>query len=124
MIRPSIVALGATLILSGCASFPGRVLPQVSGFPSVSEKPSASVSLTFRQYMNGQPINFGVKAGESRLQDKILDRFKRSGLFSSVAVVDSNADISVLVELKDEGSGSMGMAFLTGLTLYIVPSTL
>ena len=73
--------------------------------------------------MNGQPLNFAVKAGESRLQDKIIERFVRSGMFSAVSVSNPNSDLSVTVEMKDDGSGSLVMAFITGLTFFIVPSS-
>ena len=113
----------ALLALTGCASFPGNVLPKVTTFPKSTDKPSAYVSLSFRQYLNGQPLNLAVKSGESRLQAKLVERFGRSGLYSLVAATNQNPDITITVLVKDEGSGSIGMAFLTGLTLYIVPSS-
>ena len=113
----------ALMVLTGCASFPGRVLPEVTHFPAVSEKPTVNVSLSFRQYMNGQPLNIGVKIVEDAMQKMIIERFEESGLYSVVSVNNPNPDVSVVVDMKDEGTGSYGMAILTGLTLYIIPSS-
>ena len=109
--------------LTGCATFPGEVLPIVEEFPVTTEKPSINLSVTFRQYMNGQPLNIAVKTVEKDLMERALKRFNKSGMYSTVSSDDPNADISVKFDVVDEGSGSMGMAFLTGLTLYIVPSS-
>lgn len=117
------IAMVVLVALTGCASFPGKVLPKVAGFPTTTDKPSVRLSLTFRQYMNEQPINFAVKSAEARLQSKLITRLTGSGLYSSVSVTNQNPDITITVQMDDKGSGSMGMAFLTGLTLYIVPSS-
>lgn len=117
------MAMIVVFFLSGCAAFSGNVLPKVSSFPVVSEKPSASVNLSFRQYVNDQPINILVKTTETNLQKKIVERFEKSGMYSSVAQSNPNSDITVDVEMKDDGRGSMGMAVLTGLSLYIIPSS-
>jgi hypothetical protein len=99
------------------------VLPKVTGFPTTTDKPSVRLSLTFRQYMNEQPLNFAVKSAEARLQAKLIARLTGSGLYSTVSVTNQDPDITITVQMDDKGSGSMGMAFLTGLTLYIVPSS-
>jgi Short C-terminal domain len=113
----------AVFFLFGCASFSGNVLPKVSSFPTVSEKPSVSVGLSFRQYINNQPVNLFVKTAEEGLQKKVVERFEKSGLYSSVAPSNPNSDITVKIDVKDDGSGSMIMAVITGLSLYIIPSS-
>ena len=109
--------------IAGCATFPGNVLPEVTSFPVATNKPSVNVTLSFRQYVNGQPVNIAVKTGELNLQKKVIERFEKSGLYSSVSVVNQNSDFTVTTSVLDEGSGSMGMAVVTGLTLYLVPSS-
>ena len=118
-----IIAAVVLVALTGCASFSGNVLPKVAGFPATADKPSVRVSLVFRQYMNDQPINLAVKSVEARLQAKLISRLTGSGLYSSVSVTNQNPDVTITVQMDDKGSGSLGMAFLTGLTLYIVPSS-
>jgi len=109
--------------IAGCATFPGNVLPEVTSFPVATNKPSVNVTLSFRQYNNGQPVNIAVKTGELNLQKKVIERFEKSGLYSSVSVVNQNSDFTVTTSVIDEGSASMGMAVVTGLTLYLVPSS-
>ena len=116
----SILWVGASL---GCAAFAGKQLPKVKTFPAISgTKPTVQVQLRFKQYMNGKPISFGAKMAEKGMQNKIVQVFKKSGVFTNAAADLRNPDLDVKVDLTDEGEANMGMAFLTGLTLFIIPS--
>ena len=109
--------------IAGCATFPGKVLPEVTSFPVATNKPSVNVTLSFRQNTNGQPNNIGEKTGELKLQKKVIERFEKSGLYSSVSAVDQNSDFTVTTSVIDEGSGSIGLAFLSGFTFCLIPSS-
>ena len=111
-------------LFTGCATFEGQLLSPVKEFPtpSVEERPSVAVDLNFRQYLNGAPITLFTKSVESSLEKKCVKRLKGSGLYSRVGTDITNPDLSIHIDMADEGQGSMGMAFLTGLTFYLVPS--
>ena len=108
--------------IAGCATFPGNVLPEVTSFPVATNKPSVNVTLSFRQNTNGQPNNNGEKAGELKLQKMVIERFEKSGLYSSVSAVNQNSDFTVTTSVIDEGNGPIGLAFLSGFTFCLIPS--
>ena len=109
----NVAAVFLIAILSGCATFQGQVLPEVKSFPQPVQKSNVSVSLTFRQYINQAPIA-GSKDSEKILNNKCIWRFNKSGLFGAVSNNNNNADISALIEMKDEGTVNYFQAFLTG----------
>lgn len=119
-----IVAIISTCLLWGCASFSGGTLPVDRAYPIVeagASKPSVVASLSFRQTMNGDTLTLFRGTAEKAHLQKLLSALDESGYFSSVETT-GEGDIVIDVTFKDEGVGSMGMAFLTGLTLYLVPS--
>jgi hypothetical protein len=121
----TVAAILATgLLMTGCASFEGKLLAPIQQFPSVAqpERPSVNIDLKFRQYVNGAPVYFMTKTAEGALEKKCTKRFVKSALYSQVGTDLKDADIDLVVNLKDDGHASMGMAFLTGLSLYIIPS--
>lgn len=84
-----------------CYVFRGGVTPIVEEFPITTEKPSISLSVSFRQYMNGQPLNIAVKTVEADLMERAINRFNKSGMYSSVSSDDPNSDISVKFDVVD-----------------------
>jgi len=118
-----LVLLILAINLTGCATFSGDMLPQVEEFPITNEKPSINISLSFQQYLNGATVNQFTNQTEIDLMERTIKRFNKSGMYSSVSNTNSEADISVNFDVTDEGTASIGMAFLTGLTLYVIPSS-
>jgi hypothetical protein len=53
----------------------------------------------------------------------IIEEGKSSGLFSEVAINNTTSDITAEFEISDKGEANVGLAFLTGLTLYLFPSS-
>lgn len=72
--------------------------------------------------MNGAPVQFMTETAEQALEKKCVKRFAKSGLYDQVGTDLDDADLQVTIKLKDDGQRSMGMAVLTGLSLYIIPS--
>lgn len=116
------VFLGLMLLTAGCASFQGNELSSVTNFPAVQTKKTIDVNLAFSASLNGAPITTGNEMARQRLAKKCVERLKQSGLFSDVSENLANPDLKVDVNVEDVGEGSMAMAALTGLTLYVVPS--
>lgn len=116
-----IIVVLMIVILSGCASFQGHILPEVSSFPQVGKKSNVSVNLTYRAYLNHGPSK--IPPQNELFTAICVKRFIDSGLFSTVGRVSKNSDISVVIDMKDEGDVNFAMAFLTGFTLYIIPSS-
>ena len=129
MSRVSPVRLVAVLTLFsainiGCASFGGGLLPKVKEFPTRSDatKPSVKLTLQFKQFMNDAPLTVFRGSVENDWKKKLAKTLSESGYFASVAEDTANPDITIDANVKDDGHGSMGMAIVTGLTLYLVPS--
>lgn len=110
--------------ITGCASFKGEMLSPVQQFPKPQgEKTSIAVNLKFQQMLNDKPISVMTESGRKALEKKCVKRFLRSGLFSAVGTDLQDANLIADISVIDDGQANMGMAFLTGLTLYIVPSS-
>jgi hypothetical protein len=116
-------ALILIITLVGCATFPGKQIAKLEKFPIASQKPSIAISLAYKMCLNGQPSTVMAVAAEAQMQKKVLERFTKSGLYSSVTPGSGNADINLTIELTDTGEANLGMAFLTGFTLYLLPSS-
>ena len=121
--RTIFLHLFLVLSLVGCAAFPGKQISKAGPFPAVSKKSSIGISLAFKQVLNGQKSTVMAQVAEARMQKIVLERFSKSGLYSSVTPSTGNADIELEIELTDEGEANLTMAFITGLTLYVVPSS-
>ena len=107
---------------TGCASFQGNKLSSVTSFPSVQAKKTIDVDFAFSATLNDTPMTTGNEMARQKLAKKCVERLKESGLFGNVSENLANSDLNVDVKVEDVGEGSMAMAMLTGLTLYVVPS--
>jgi len=123
----------AFVLLTGCAVFPQhKVAPvQLPVASTVAQKPSAYTNV---QFFRGKP---GANAkelsptlpGMNKTIDMLRDNVSNSGLFSSVSYDSStkgNTDLNLDVRVYNHGEispGSMVGAIITGLSLYVIPST-
>jgi len=64
-----------------------------------------------------------TESGRKALEKKCVKRFSKSGLFDSVSTASDHTDLTANISIIDDGACNMGMAFLTGLTFYIIPSS-
>lgn len=122
LIRNFFVLLVLTQIF-GCAMFRGGELEDISKQwpPKKEQTHSISVVVTGKAEFNGKPVD-ASPAMVNKWQDSVISTYKESGLFSDVSKGMASTDLRAEVSIKDQGKGSMAAAFLTGLTLYIIPS--
>jgi len=125
MTRKCARSLGASVMLllltqAGCVMYAGKELPTFSAFPRVESKPSVEIAYSFCTYLNDheQPA---TEFFRERFQKKIMERFSKSGLYASVALQNTNAELRVQVEIRHDGYGYQALAALCGMTLTIIP---
>lgn len=110
-----------TLSQVGCVVFSTKNLPKVQAFPpSGTVKPSVGICYSFHTYLNDKERP-ATEFFQEKFSKRIVERFSKSDLFSSVALQDNEADLRVNVEVKHYGHGYPLLAFLSGLTLTIIP---
>lgn len=120
------IAVGACAVyasLAGCALFREGGPPPVETWPlaPAAAPVAASLRVTGELTVNGSPGDPSMFLPKWR--EVIAEECRGSGLFASVMENDGEADRRIEVHVVDRGEGSIAMAFITGLTLYIVPST-
>jgi hypothetical protein len=118
------IAVLLVMLLAGCAAFRDGANPPITAWP-----PQGSVKVkTIALQVSGKAI---VNDAELEMNAKILGEwmthvfraYESSGLFSSVKPGTEQADIYADVKITDKGEASIAMAVLTGLTLYLIPSS-
>ena len=114
------VSLGS---LSGCAVFRGSELPEVEKLPAPSvaaQKPAASYQFTSAVNMGSkQPQHENLRA---KLETEFADALRESGHFATVEK-GTGKDVSISVELVESSNpAAIAAAFITGLSLYTIPS--
>ena len=110
-------------LLSGCASFQGGELQKGKTFPQTHVKKSVDVDASFTMYLNGEPFTFMHDAAEKDFAEKCAKRLNKSKMFGDVSTTHPDPDIKVSVAFADLAENNLGEAFLTGLTLYLYPSS-
>ena len=76
-----------------------------------------------RPYLNDKPTDVLRETAQKGLQDKCIQRMRASKLFSQVEPgAGFSSDVNVKIRIENDGKANLGLAFLTGLTLYIIPS--
>ena len=115
-------ALGA-VALAGCAGFrQGKV--SVTSWPlTATRKPSIGLTVTLENSLNGKPIDAGAATLLEKASVQIQELYYESGLFSEVRRTTEDTDLVAIIRIKRSEDGSLAMAFLTGLTLYVLPSS-
>jgi len=119
------------LVCGACASFPVHKVPTVTDMPnqaSFAQKPSIYFAVRFLSDLTGgkQPPIENV-APLPRLRDVVTRVANESSLFSAQtfeSFESQNADYILQIDLLNYGSGgaAYGAGFITGLTLYLIPS--
>lgn len=107
--------------ISGCATFHSNNVKPIQQFPQTSTQ-KHSVSINFHYTVNINESTVNSKPAENALSTRCIERFTASKLFSQVAANQPNADIQVNIDMKDDAHPNLGMAFLTGLSLFLIPS--
>lgn len=118
-----LVLFVSLLSLSGCASFrSGEPLPPAS-WPISKEPGKYSISLlvTGEAIVNNERQDIPQHAIQM-WQEAVAKAYKDSGLFSNVTIGAAETDLKAEIHILDHGEASIGMAFLSGLTLTLVPA--
>ena len=122
-----LVLVLSLLACTGCATFREGNLAPVENWPPTSaaeSKQAIAVKASTEMSINGTE-RIPSEALTNKWSEQVILAYRESKLFSSVEF-GSNADsapVTAHALLRNEGSLSMGMAMLTGLTLYIIPSS-
>ena len=109
--------------LSGCAAFRSGKTEFPASWPISKEpaKQSISLLLTGEAIANGRRQD--VPQATIQLWQAAAEKaYKDSGLFSDVKVGAADTDLRSEIHLTEHGEASMGMAFLSGLTLTLFPA--
>lgn len=110
------------LILSGCAGFKGKQLDPVNTFPEARVKPSVQTSFELKQSVNDGPTTLFPETAEEFRHIRLIRTFRKTELFQEVGTNLNEPDLSVSVKLETRAHINYFSTFLTGLTLYLIPS--
>lgn len=121
-LRITTLFLGLAL-LTGCAGFRSGETADLGTWPQAKEqKPSLRYVVEGKVKMND--VDGAVQPATVKAWSDITGKaYKESNLFSSVNEGFGDADITAEVKVTNDGHGSMALAFISGLTLMVIPST-
>jgi hypothetical protein len=111
------------LLLSGCATFRDGPNPPITKWPpgSVAKNKTIALQVTGKAIVNNQPAEATVKFLE-KWREEAVRAYESSGFFTSVKGGSNQADVHAEITIIDKGEASKGLAFLTGFTMFIIPS--
>ena len=110
-------------VSSGCASFREGNVPRARSSPQSprGKQQSISVSVQGAVILDGN-IYQANRETTDNWRSQTIKAYRDSGLFSEVKGDADEADLYAEVVIVDKGDPNALLAFITGLTLYIVPS--
>jgi len=117
------VLLLLTSTLTGCISYSKHDLPAVEQWPPAQakeEKPTAYLQVKTQYQFNGQP---GATGSATVAEKSLLETFKESGQFKSVSTDKVDSTLYITSTLTNNEQGSMVSAWLTGFTMFVIPTT-
>jgi len=124
------------LVLAGCATFRDGPNQPIAQWPpeSTGGKKTIAIKFDYKHFFNDQELckccpapNAQKCCGPVQIPDpminSVLRAYRTSGLFSFVRddSETSNADIRAQVNITRKESGSTASAFITGLTVGVIP---
>lgn len=115
--------LMSILLLTGCATFRDGANPPITQWPpnSVVKSKTIALQVTGKAVVNNQQQEVNVNFLK-HWREQVVRAYESSGLFSAVKDGSDQADILAEVRITDKGEGSMGLAMLTGFTMFIIPN--
>lgn len=118
-----LVVAAAVAILSGCAAFEGNKLPRtepLSPVASVPYRPTAS--LVFKARSNFAGNSDAPEAARALMEQELTGTLTESGYFQLVGP-GTEGDVRIAVTMVEDGNpAALVGAFITGLSLYVIPS--
>jgi hypothetical protein len=118
---------GALVVLSfgqaACIGLRGGLVPsQTPPLGSGEAQLSVSIVLKGRALVNNEPTDVPTIA-VANWTDNALKAYRESGFFAKVSRSPAKTDLVAEIEIVDRGEANFAMAFLSGLTFTILPST-
>jgi hypothetical protein len=120
----ALLTVFASLTLQGCMTYSHNSLPEVQQWPlaeSEQAKPSAFIKVQTEYSLNGTPT--ANNPNIAKLEDLIKKEFIDSGRFSRVTTEQEASDLYVTVTLRNQETGNLGLAVITGATFFLIPGT-
>ncbi|TVT86129.1 hypothetical protein [Pseudomonas sp. H3(2019)] len=114
----------ASSTLTGCISYSQHNLPPLEQWPPVQarqEKPNAYLHVTTQSQFNGELS--GSAVNQILVEKSLLETFKESGQFQSVTTQKVDSNLYITANLTNNEQGNVASAFLTGFTLFVIPTT-
>lgn len=119
-----LILLLVSSTLTGCISYSKHELAAVEQWPPAQarqDKPTAYLRVTTQQQFNGELAGGGGNA--ALVEQSMLDTFKESGQFKNVTTDKVESNLYVTSTLTNNEQGNIASAFLTGFTLFVIPTT-
>lgn len=119
----SIVLIVTLFVTSGCASFQGGSLKPVKSLTEPDEKPRVEVDLVeYSSFTGGDKVDTSKEIRASEYEQKFINQFRDSEMFSKVDDEIDSPDIQVQLNLTERKSINY-LAGVTGYTFFIIPSS-
>ncbi|MCF6752116.1 hypothetical protein [Stutzerimonas degradans] len=122
-----LIAAFAVLVsvsLPGCMTYSHKSLPEIGQWPlveSTQTKPTAYIKVQTEYSVNGTPT--ASNPNIAKLEELIKKEFVDSGRFARVSTEQEASDLYVTVTLRNQETGNLGLAVITGATFFLVPGT-
>ncbi|WP_449125942.1 hypothetical protein [Pseudomonas viridiflava] len=118
-----LLAVLFSLSLQGCMTYSHHELAQASQWPPaapVKAKPAAYLKVQAEYALNEDRANSGTNI--AALEKLLKEELQGSQRFSKVSVEREPSDLYVTATLRNHEEGSLGLAFLTGFTFFLIPN--
>jgi len=120
----ALLAVAASLSLQGCMTYSHNSLQQVEQWPLAApaqEKPTAYLNIQTEYSVNGTPT--ASNPNIAKLEELLTQAFMDSGRFARVSTQQEESDLYVTVTLRNQETGNLGLAVITGATFFLIPGT-
>ena len=112
-----------SFVISGCAAFREGNIPRARMLAerAMEKRPSIGVQVSGAVILDGKIYQSHPKTTKN-WRTQTIKAYEESGLFSQVKEGASETELHAEVMIVDRGDPNRFLAFITGLTLYIIPS--
>lgn len=120
----ALLAVAASLSLQGCMTYSHHSLPEVEQWPlaeSAQDKPTAYLKVQTEYSVNGTPT--ASNPDIAKLEGLLRQAFMDSGRFARVSMEQEESDLYVTVTLRNQETGNLGLAVITGASFFLIPGT-
>ena len=119
-----IIFWGICISLPGCAVFKHHDLPEVQSLPGPApeaKRPTATYEFTSAvEIGTRRPNHENVRV---KLENEFIEVLRESGYFATLEKGSGGKDLDIRVELLNSGDpAALIPAFITGFSLYVIPS--